>query len=165
MLSLDDPRWSELKGGYKLPFDPRPLLRRLESEVDLEPVWSELWNELHHQGDVGEASYAAVPHIVRIYCQHGQLNRNAYGIVAIVELARTENANPEIPNWLKEDYFASIDALAKKGISELSKTQDPELCREMLGVIALSRGLRNHAEMLAKYSDEEMGQMDFAWKE
>jgi|SRR5580658_1345856 hypothetical protein len=164
MLSLDDPRWSELKGGYRVPFDPRPLLRRFESDEDLDHVWSELWNELHHQGDVGEASYAAVPHIVRIYCERGTLDWNAYGIVSIVELARNENGNPEVPVWLKEDYFAAIGTLAGRGILELSNAHDPDLCREILGVIALNTGLRNHARMLAEYSDKEMGQMEFTFK-
>lgn len=56
MLKLDDPRWSEMEGGYRIPFDPRPLFGKLQANQDVETVWNELWNELHHQGDVGEAS-------------------------------------------------------------------------------------------------------------
>jgi hypothetical protein len=33
----------------------------LQSNTDSSKAWDELWNELHHQRDVGEASYAAVP--------------------------------------------------------------------------------------------------------
>ena len=66
MLSLDDNRWTTMRGGYKMPFDPRPLFARLETGLETQTVWSELWNEPHHQGDVDEASYAAVPHLVRI---------------------------------------------------------------------------------------------------
>jgi hypothetical protein len=58
-MSLDDLRWQELHGGYRVPFDASELLRRLEQGQD---IWDELWQELHHQGDVGEASYAAVSH-------------------------------------------------------------------------------------------------------
>jgi hypothetical protein len=61
MLDLDDKRWEDLKGGYRIRFDPRPLLLKLESGTDSEVVWRELWGGLYHQGDVGEASYAAVP--------------------------------------------------------------------------------------------------------
>src|ERR1700694_4323640 len=69
MLSLDDNRWNNLTGGYRVKCDPRPLLARLESDQNKETAWHELWEELHHQGDVGDASYASVPHLVRIHRQ------------------------------------------------------------------------------------------------
>lgn len=56
MISLYDARWLDLTGGYRMSFDPRPLIKRLETDTDTTGVWQELWNELHHQGDVGEAS-------------------------------------------------------------------------------------------------------------
>jgi hypothetical protein len=34
VISLEDARWSNMTGGYKMPLDPRPLLRRLETEPD-----------------------------------------------------------------------------------------------------------------------------------
>ena len=160
MLEFDDPRWAEMKGGYKIPFDPRPLLRRLESEKDIAPVWSELWDELHHQGDVGEASFAAVPHIVRIYRDRGVNDWNAYAIVSIIELARNQNENPDVPGWLRDNYFSAIHALAEKGASELPNAQDPDCCCAILGVVALDKGLRTHARPLVNYSEDELQQMD-----
>ena len=53
MLSLDDNRWSNLTGGYRIKCDPWPLLARLESDGNKETAWHELWEELHRQGDVG----------------------------------------------------------------------------------------------------------------
>jgi len=50
-------------------------------------VWEELWNELHHQGDVGDASFASVPFLVRSYRQRDVINWNTYALVAIIELA------------------------------------------------------------------------------
>jgi len=66
MLSFDDERWNHLTGGYKTPFDPRPFLRRLENQQDTETAWQELWEELHHQMDVGDASYTAIPELLRV---------------------------------------------------------------------------------------------------
>lgn len=63
MLSLTDPIWLELQGGYRMPYDASKALAQMEGG---ESVWDELWNELHHQGDVGVASYAAIPQLVRI---------------------------------------------------------------------------------------------------
>jgi hypothetical protein len=40
-------------GGYRTAFDPRPALQNLESNVRVKEAWQELWEGLHHQGDVG----------------------------------------------------------------------------------------------------------------
>lgn len=50
-MNLDDPRWGELRGAYGRLHDPRPALARLE-RGESESAWSELWQELHHQGTV-----------------------------------------------------------------------------------------------------------------
>jgi hypothetical protein len=163
MIGFDDPRWSGLKGGYKVPFDSRPLLEKLEHEPEIGSVWSELWNELHHQGDVGDASFAAVPHIVRIYCARGVIDWNAYAIISIIELARNQNKNPDVPDWIKDDYFNAIHALAEKGISELLNAEDPDTCCAILGIIALEKGLRNHARLLTEYSDRELQGAELDW--
>jgi len=44
---------------------------------------------------------------------------NVYAIVVIIELARTESQNPELPEWLREDYFRSIQELAQMGTKEI----------------------------------------------
>src|SRR5690349_8746997 len=72
MISLDSPRWSELSHAYGNASDIPNLLRRLEdvpsSEGEKEP-WFSIWSSLAHQGDVYPASFAAVPHVVRILSQ------------------------------------------------------------------------------------------------
>ena len=55
MVPLADPLWNKLKGGYGIPYDASSDLRRLEHGED---VWDRLWEELHHQGDIGEANVA-----------------------------------------------------------------------------------------------------------
>jgi hypothetical protein len=83
MLSFDDERWNHLTGGYKTPFDPRPCLQKIERREDAAAAWQELWEELHHQGDVGDASYAAVPELVRIHRSESAVDWNPYALVAI----------------------------------------------------------------------------------
>jgi hypothetical protein len=156
MLSLDDKRWPELLGGYRVPLDVRPLLSRLEREKNTMPVWEELWNELHHQGDVGEASYAAVPHLVRITRKRGIVDWNIFAIVAIIELARKKGTNPDVPKWLKEGYFRAITELAEIAVTEILRTDEPDPVRAMLSIIAIERGLRNHGKFLVNYSEDEM---------
>ena len=156
MISLEDARWSNMTGGYKMPFDPRPLLRRLETEHDTARAWQELWEELHHQGDVGDASFAAVPFLVRIYQEQGVIAWNTYAIVAIIELARTEGKNPDVPEWLAEDYFQAIRKLAEIGTKEVMQAEAADDVCAILSVVAIEKGLRTHGRFLVKYSEAEM---------
>jgi len=156
MISLEDVRWSQMTGGYKTLLDPRPLLKRLEAEYDTTEVWHELWDELHHQGNVGEASFAAVPFLVASYRERGVINWNTYAIVAIIELARKNGENPDVPQWLAEDYFQAIRKLAETGATEILRAETAEDARAILSVIAVERGLRTHGKLLVNYSDEEL---------
>lgn len=88
----------ELIGGYGIPYDPRPALDRLAS--DRSAALDDLWENLYHQGDVGPASYAAVPRLV----DAGELF-----LVAAIEIARHEPHNPEVPSELKGDYEQALN--------------------------------------------------------
>jgi len=139
-----------------MPLDPRPLLRRLEAEHDTARVWQELWEELHHQGDVGDASFAAVPFLVRIYQERGVIDWNTYAIVAIIELARTEGKNPDVPEWIAEDYFQAIRKLAEIGTKEVMQAEAADQVCAILSVVAIEKGLRTHGKFLLNYSEAEM---------
>ena len=69
MLPLDSARWAELNHAYGKAANVPQLLRQLESfptsEDESEP-WFSIWSALAHQGDVYSASFAAVPHVVRV---------------------------------------------------------------------------------------------------
>jgi hypothetical protein len=156
MISLEDPRWSNMTGGYKMPFDPRPLLRRLEMESDTTEVWRGLWEELHHQGAVGEASFAAVPFLVKSYRTRGVLDWNTYAIVAIIELARNEGENPDVPGWIEDDYFQAIRELAEIGAGEVLQAESAEDVRAILAIIGITKGVRIHGELLLKYTEAEL---------
>jgi hypothetical protein len=160
MLSFADKRWEDLAGRYRMRFDPRPLLSSLEGNKDTKTAWHELWEGLHHQGDVGEASYAAVPHLVRIYRKRGVIDWNTYAIVAVIELARHSGKNPEIPQWLKEDYLQAIRELAEVGAVEVLQTKGLEEIRAILSILAISAGARTHAKFLIDYSAEELLEME-----
>jgi hypothetical protein len=156
MLSLDDNRWNSMTGGYRMKCDPRPLLAQLENEQTREKAWHGLWEELHHQGDVGEASYASVPHLVRIHRASGIVDWNTYAIVAIIELARGKGKNPEVPSWLEEDYHRAIRELAEIGAAAIWRTDEPDAVLSILGIIAIAKGLRTHGKFLVMYSEDEL---------
>jgi hypothetical protein len=159
MLEMEDSRWTELDGGYRTRFDPRPLILGLASGRSPAETWKQLWDELHHQGDVGEASYAAVPWLIHLYRSAGVIDWNTYAIVATIELARSIGLNPDVPKWLTSDYFAAIRDLAEIGATEVLRAEDPDSIRAILSILAIERGLREHAKLLVCYSEDEVAEI------
>jgi hypothetical protein len=156
MYNMADDRWAGLQGGYRIPFDPRPLLKQLEVSPDADDVWSELIEELYHQGDVGEASYAAVPHIVRICLSKGVLPWQLFSLVAYIDLARSTNTNPRLPEWLEGDYREAIEALAMKSLQTIREATTSEQVPGILSVLSLWKGYSVYASALIRYSEEEL---------
>jgi hypothetical protein len=140
MIDFDDKRWEGLNGGYKIVYDPRPALRELESGSPVEPIWHELWEDLHHQGDVGEASYAAVPYLVRHISRSEKPDWNPYGLVAVVEIERHRKGNPPLPRWIADAYSEAWGELLSLASRDLQATDDPITVRTILGVMALTKG-------------------------
>jgi hypothetical protein len=69
-------------------------------------------------------------------------------MVAMIELARTESRNPEVPEWLRDDYFRSIQDLAQMGTKDILSADESETKRAILSVIAIAKGLRTHGKFL-----------------
>src|SRR5437016_5183146 len=100
MLSLDSPRWRELRHAYGPAVDTPALLAELRAyprcEGEKEPWWS-IWSSLAHQGDVYSASFAAVPHVVAALATNPLRCDSSYiHLPAWVEICRVKN-NTLIP--------------------------------------------------------------------
>jgi len=160
MLSFDDSRWTELKAGYRMPIDLRPLLRRLESAGNSDSALSDLWEELYHQGDVGEGSFVAVPHLVRIHRQRFPGNPNTYALVATIELARGKRKNPDVPDWTRSAYDRALAELAQLGLAELPASSDPEAVQSILAFLALTHGARTCGRLLLTFSEAELLELE-----
>jgi hypothetical protein len=156
MLPLDDPKWDKLQGGYRLPYNPSSALRNLESNVEIAAAWEELWTELHHQGDVGEASYAAVPHLVRIQRERGDLGWNLYALASVIEVERRRKGNPPLPEWLAESYYRSWRDLVEIGMAELNQEDDPLTIRCILGALALAKGAVKLGALISYLDESEI---------
>jgi hypothetical protein len=159
LLSLDDSRWPELEGGYRVPFDARPLLKELRTTGASQQTWEKVWAELFHQGDIGQASFAVVPHLVNICREHGKQDWNPYAFVATVELARGKGGNPEPAAWLKDAYIAGVAELARLGLSEYAHATSPELARSILALAALWKGLSTYGEILIDFTEDEVAEL------
>ena len=137
MLNLDDKKWQELEGGYRVPYDASVALRALREGED---VWSELWDELHHQGDVGSASYAAVPQLVDIAALAAERDWNFYGLIATIKVESHRKGNPPIPAWLRPAYDEAWTRALQLGLTDLVSSTDTETTRAILSVLALAKG-------------------------
>jgi len=165
MISLDDPKWRDLDGGYRVRYDASVDLKKLEAGED---VWEVFWNELHHQGDVGEASYAAVPHLVRIAESAPKRDWNLFGLVSIIEVERHRKGNPPVPSWLEADYNESLTKLLSLAFKELATSSDLMTIRSALAAVALAKGdLRLGAVLIHLCSSEidELAEERLFWSE
>ncbi len=154
-MDLDDERWTLFSGGYRVPYDPRKVLRSLELNEDVEAAWQELATELYHQGDVGEASYATVPHLVRIHEQRGVADWNTYALVAMIEEARQIGGNPVLPADLRESYEQAWRRLVQVGLNELDAAEEPLLVSCIIAVIAMGKSQFNLGRFAVLFDEDE----------
>jgi hypothetical protein len=168
MMSHDDPRWASLLGGYRLPFDPRPALLRLQTDGNDAKAWAELWANLHHQGDVDDASYASVVELAGIHESTRLSTANLFALVAAVEIERHRRTNPPVPEWLKAGYRDAWLALRRAALGELEESTSPDVLQFAAAVVLLSKGLDQlgalvwyqDASTLQEYLDDHL-----AWTE
>jgi hypothetical protein len=93
--------WLTSSASLPDPCDIVPLIQRLQTEGTSEGFWKIAWEELHHQADVGEATYALVPYIVDHQSRQRDIDEQVFHFRAVVELARPEKDNPPVPQELQ----------------------------------------------------------------
>jgi hypothetical protein len=160
MLSFEDPRWKGLKAGYRTAIDLRPILQRLVSDLDVKETWAELWQELYHQGDVGEGSFVAVPHLVRIHRLRGTADWNTYALAAMIELARGKDGNPDVPPWARESYDYALRELGQLGLEDLPRASDQVTVRSILGLLAIVHGARTYGRIFVEFTEDEVLELE-----
>ena len=156
MLDLADPHWKSLYGAYRRPFDASVPLRALAHGKD---VWEELWKELHHQGDVDVASYAAVVGLIGLAESIGKRDWNFYGLIAAIEVARYRPENPPLPDWLADEFGRAWQALPPMAAHDLVVESDPETVQQLLAVLALAKGLSKLGTLVAVLDPSEVEEL------
>ena len=157
LLPLDDPKWKEYRGGYnRVVYDLVPFLTKLQSLEMSDDDWNILWDDLHHQGDVGEASYAVVPYLAEYAKSAPLIAWHAFGFPAVVELVRTENDNPEVPEEIRDSYFAAINELPKIALDRGDNAWDKFCFEPVAACLALSLGRREHARAYLDLTESEI---------
>jgi len=155
-MTWNDERWATLHGGYRIAFDPRPLLLQIKSNLHSEELWHELIEDLYHQGDVGEASYATVPELAHLVPPEEDLPWQLVGLVQWIEEARSAGTNPPLPIWITKEYFAAIETLGRRCLIELGKSTTELQNRCFIAFIALWKGMTVYANAIGNYSEDEL---------
>jgi hypothetical protein len=68
--------------GYGQPCDAASLVSMVRAAPLDAEAWDHLWQQLHHQGDVGVASYAALTPLVDARAGVAR-DWNVYGLIAV----------------------------------------------------------------------------------
>lgn len=149
LLSLDNPEWAQLKHAYGSASDIPDLLRQLDgfpaAEGDREP-WFSIWSALAHQGDVYSASFAAVPHVVRVISAAPERATFTYfQFPAWVEICR-HRKNIEVPPDLLPAYSEALGQLPALIGAAAVRPWDGVFLACALSAIAASKGFPVVAE-------------------
>lgn len=161
-MDFSDERWAGLSGGYRVACDPRPALQMLWSHPDHKAAWEELWNELHHQGDIGEASYASVPALVELVKRNEARDWNPFALAALIEECRLEPRNPPLPDWLSDGYRQAWTQLFALALAKLADATDETLLNSLMAVVATHKGLPMLARLAILSESERRDMLDEA---
>lgn len=151
---MNEADWVGLAGGYKIPYDPRPAITK--ARAGDASAWEELWENLHHQGDVGAASYAAAPLLLELIRESPVPDWQPYSLISVIEVCRIDERNPEMPEWLGDEYGKAWKRVASLATRDLLRSDDELVVRSCLGAIALAKGLRIFGDALISFSEEEL---------
>ena len=157
MIDLQNKIWKTLDGGYKIPYDVSDPLRRFEStdnKKEIDNILSELWDELHHQGDVGTASYLAVSHLVRIATSKKYFDWKLIELCTLIEQQRHQPQNPELPQEFMEYYLTGLNHLKEIILSNIGKEMDDQTYRLSLAGLATISGRTKLGTALTKLDDD-----------
>jgi len=168
LVSLDSPRWKQLRDAYGSAELTPDLIKRVadESDPSLSPdparlnvnsPWDEVWSSLCHQGTIYPATYAALPHLVSI-AGNGNLWTKVQTLTFAGDVCSQENSVGEVPEDLAKSFEDALKVIKqmslpiiREAVVAYSLHQCP-LPYLLKSAVALRAGPRPMVQLL-----EEMG--------
>jgi hypothetical protein len=121
--------------------------------------FDELWENLHHQGDVDLTSYYAVPELVDLIIAKNSFDWNYLGLCFIIENYRTQNNNPSLPVELEQKYFDALSKLERHILNNLNEIDDEDSIRLVLALLATLKGHRKLGSVIGLLDSELIGEL------
>jgi hypothetical protein len=129
-------------------------LRSLPDSAGEAEPWFGIWSALAHQGDVFDASYAAMPHVVEaLSLSPGAAGFDFFMFPAWVEVCRV-NGGPPIPEDLREGYFAALARVPDLVATAARQPMTTEKLTCAVAAIAASKGQTEIAEVILELTPE-----------
>ena len=160
MIELDDPRWPKLSHAYGSAADIPELLRQVaratgpKTGYQSEP-WFSLWSSLCHQGDVYDASYAALPHLVDIAVSAKEpIDFSFFQLPAAIEIARNSGNGPPVPADMAETYNHAVSRLTECVAVHRHEDWDEPTLLSALSAFAAAKGHHRIAEAIMNLDDD-----------
>lgn len=158
MIDLNSPRWTELQHAYGAATAIPLLLQQLQDlptdEGDAEP-WFSLWSALAHQGDVYQASFAAVPHIIAALSRSPETASEVYfHFPTWIEICRNKHA-VRVDRDLEAAYFDALARLPALVEKAAGKHWDTGFAACALSATAVAKGQHALAEALLALSSDD----------
>jgi hypothetical protein len=136
-----------------------PLLEKLGDSAESDfKVWWNIWDILHHQGDVYDSSYFSVPKIFKFYEERNWLDYNLPALFATIENCRQDEKNPKLQEWLEKEYFQTLEDSIIYCSKKISGNWDRDLLVNFLMLICAvkkSQGLYHLIDIASSEEDEE----------
>jgi hypothetical protein len=158
-MDLADKIWYHLDGGYKIRYNASIALRKLKEASrpdDFKGPFLDLWENLHHQGDVGLASYLAVPHIISICIEKKSFDWNFIGLCVTIENCRLNEHNPELPSEFENLYFDSLRLFEKYLLENFKNLHDRTALRLSLALFATLNGQPDLGKAIELLDEDEI---------
>ena len=158
-MNLTDQIWKGLTGGYKVPYDASIPLRKLRQTNDqgtISKILAELWDELHHQGDVGIASYLAVPELARIGIEKRLFDSSLLGLCCVIEQQRHLGENPTLPTEFEDYYLLGLIDLKQFVLDNINGDLDDTTYIIALSTLATCTGRIRLGKAILEMEDNDI---------
>jgi hypothetical protein len=122
VVPLDSPRWKTLEHAYGAAGDVPDLIQAIEAEKMPNycdgGTWFEVYSSLYHQYSTYSATYAALPHIVRI-AETGTLGQRLAVMCLAGEIQVHGHADETIPSDLLPEFELAMVTTKKSSLKTL----------------------------------------------
>jgi len=168
MIPLSSNRWAELRHAYGPARDIPALIAQLETlpedcDYETEPYHS-LWSSICHQGTAYSASYAAIPHIIRIMAGAPlRVPATLFQLVARIEIGRHQEESQALPDELSRDYFSALSQIPGIVAEAAKRPWDENVCRSALSAVAVIKGHALLAEAIEELDPESLEEFARTW--
>jgi len=124
-----------LTDGYNNEYEIQDILNRFATGIEDKQCWEEVWDDLHHQGDIGTASYATLIELVDIY-KARERTFEIFSFASVIEECRNIAPNPQPPNFLNDRYQACREQLKLLAFEDITTKTSVPLLHSILSFLA-----------------------------